>query len=203
MFSMMNLLTQSIALPRSTNSKEPKVKDPETFHENRNKLTAFLTECELIFVLQRSRFADDSVKINYMISLLRDSPLLAVQPLLMRFPWPVQLIDLASFSDYLRVNYGDPDEKGTARRGLKALKQTGLASAYFAEFQQYVAILGWQDQEPIVDRAVDGLKPHLKDELARIGHVPQTLANLIGFIIPLDNRLYEREQEKRKVLKVF
>ena len=32
--------------------KEPKVKDPETFHGQRNKLTAFLTECEINFAVQ-------------------------------------------------------------------------------------------------------------------------------------------------------
>ena len=210
MFTMMNLLTQSIAAqnrqPSATpalhsTSREPKVKDPETFHGQRDTLNAFLTECELIFELQPSRFADDRTKVSYMISLLRGMPLLAVRPLLSQTPRPFMLEDYVLFVEYLRTNYGDPDEKGTARRKLKSLRQVGPASSYFAEFQQYLAILGWKDQDPIVDRAIDGLKPYLKDEVARNGFQPHSLSELINFIVPLDNRLYERDQERRRETK--
>lgn len=205
--AMMNLLTQNLvniqgatrqsATPPPT-IREPKVKDPETFHGVRNSLNAFLTECDLVFELQPSRFQDDRIKVSYMISFLRDTPLLAIRPLLSEVPRPAILDDYAAFVEHLRTNYGDPDEKGTARRKLKALRQMGPASTYFAEFQQYVAILGWKDQDPIIDKAIEGLKPNLKDEVARQGFVPKTLDELIMFIVPLDNRLYEREQERRK-----
>jgi hypothetical protein len=204
MLAMMNLLTQSVAnqnrrtaSPAPVKVQEPKVKDPETFHGQRDSLNAFITECELVFELQPSRFGDDRTKVSYIISLLRGTPLLAVRPLLSFVPRPYFLDNHRLFVEYLQTNYGDPDEKGTARRKLKNLRQTTSASAYFAEFQQYIAILGWKDQDPIIDKAIDGLKSYLKDEVARSGHRPNTLSDLIAFIIPLDNRLYEREQEKR------
>lgn len=132
-----------------------------------------------------------------MISLLRDTPLLAIRPIMSALPRAEMLDDHKKLIEYLRINYGDPDEKGTARRKLKGVRQNGSASAYFAELQQYIAILGWKEQEQIVDRAIDGLKPHLKDEIARSGLLPQTLAELIDFVIPLDNRLYERDIERK------
>ena len=64
-------------------------------------------------------------------------------------------------------------------------------SVYFAELQQYVAILGRKEPKPIIDRSVDGLKFCLKDEVARSGLVSSTLNDLIRFIVLLDNRLYE------------
>jgi hypothetical protein len=173
------------------------VKDPETFHGQRDSLNAFITECDLVFELQPSRFGDDRTRVSYIISLLRGTPLLAIRPLLSFDPRPYFLDNHRLFVEYLQTNYGDPDEKGTARRKLKNLRQITSASAYFAEFQQYIAILGWKDQDPIIDKAIDGLKSYLKDEVARSGHRPNTLSDLIAFIIPLDNRLYEREQEKR------
>jgi hypothetical protein len=201
---MMNLLTQSVAnqnrqsaSPAPPKVQEPKVKDPETFHGQRDSLNAFITECDLVFELQPSRFGDDRTRVSYMVSLLRGTPLLAVRPLLAYDPRPYFLDNHRLFVEYLQTNYGDPDEKGTARRKLKNLRQITSASAYFAEFQQYIAILGWKDQDPIIDKAIDGLKSYLKDEVARSGHRPNTLSDLIAFIIPLDNRLYEREQEKR------
>jgi hypothetical protein len=208
MFAMMNLLTQTIATnqrDRQTSAslppaapREPKIKEPETFHGDRNALNCFLTECDLVFELQPSRFQDDRTKVSYMISLLRDTPLLAIRPLLSEYPRPFILEDYPAFVKHLRTNYGDPDEKGTARRRLKALRQMGSASAYFAEFQQYIAILGWKDPDPIIDKAMEGLKPNLKDEIARQGFKPTTLTDLISLIVPLDNRLFEREQERRR-----
>jgi hypothetical protein len=208
MYQMMQLLTSSIttqaaatrtsASPGPFGVKEPKVKDPETFNGQRDQLNSFLTECTLVFELQPSRFPDDKTKVNYMISLLRGTALMAIRPHLSGIIRPLFLQIYDDFVAYLKTNFGDPDEKGTARRKLKVLRQTNSASAYFAEFQQYIAILGWIDQDPIVDKAIDGLKPMLKDELARSGRRPDTLTELIDFIIPLDNRLYEREQERKR-----
>lgn len=208
MFQMMQLLTQNMqaqannqrysATPGPGSVREPKVKDPETFSGQREQLNAFLTECTLVFELQPSRFPDDRTKVNYMISLLRGTALMAIRPHLTAAIRPRFLNDYDEFVLHMSTNFGDPDERGTARRKLKALRQTGSASAYFSELQQYVAILGWLDQEPIVDRAIEGLKPSLKDELAREKDRPATLAELIKYVVPLDNRLYEREQERKR-----
>ena len=77
MMAMMNLLTQSVATqnrqsttPAPPRAQEPKVKDPETFHGQRDSLNAFITECKLVFELQPSQFGDDQTKVSYMISLL-------------------------------------------------------------------------------------------------------------------------------------
>jgi hypothetical protein len=209
MMGMMNLLTQSIAAlsqprvssptPASTVSRnEPKVKEPETFHGSKSDLSAFITECHIIFELQPSSFLDDQTKVGYMVSLLRDAPLAGVRPLLKQVPRLAMFDDYDLFLAWMRRHYGDPNERGTARRKLKALWQTTSASAYLSEFQQYITILGWQDQEPIIDKAIEGLRTNLKDEIVRQGHNPNSLADLIEFIIPLDNRLYEQEQEKKR-----
>jgi hypothetical protein len=84
---------------------------------------------------------------------------------------------------------------GTARRKLKALRQTGPASSYLDK----LSIRGdprMEGPDQVIDQAIEGRKSHLKDEIARQGNVPKTLDELIGFIVPLDNRLYEREQER-------
>ena len=42
----------------------------------------------------------------------------------------------------------------------------------------------------------------IKRVIARTGLQPRSLSDLISFIVPLDNRLYEREQERRRGLKL-
>ena len=70
-----------------------------------------------------------------MVSLLRDTPLLGICPYILAKPCPQLLCDLYLFIAYLCTNYGDPDKLG---------------------FNQYLGVLGWQDQDPIMDRAIDG-----------------------------------------------
>ncbi|RXK39619.1 hypothetical protein M231_03121 [Tremella mesenterica] len=74
--------------------------------------------------------------------------------------------------------------------------QNGLASAYFAAFQRYVAVLGWGDDGNLMDRAKNGLKSHLLDEIPRHGKVFKTVRELIEFVVPMDNRLHQQRVEK-------
>ena len=164
----MNLLTQSVANHNQQPTplaiqrpQEPMIKDSETFTGQRDSLHFFITKCKLVFELQPSRFGNDQTKVSYTISLLRGTPLLAVQPLLSFDSQPVFLNNHRLFIQYPKTNYGDPNEKGTARKKLKSQKQTGPALAYFAKFPQYIALLSLLDQDPIIDEAIDGLKPFL------------------------------------------
>ena len=105
----------SFQLPRSTvpTSKEPKIKDPDTFDGSTKSLNGFLTEYELVFELQPSRFGDDRTKINYMISSLRGTPLEAIRPYITSTIKPSFLLNFDEFILRLKLNYGDPDETGT------------------------------------------------------------------------------------------
>ena len=58
-------------------------------------------------------------------------------------------------------------------------------------------MLGWRNQEPIIDKAINGLSSTLKDEIARAGREFASLDELTRFIVPLDNRLRVRDGEKR------
>ena len=124
--------------------------------------------------------------------------MVAIRPNLMADPRPDFLEDFDLFVAYLRTNYGNPNKLDTTMRKLKALCQTSSAAAYFAKFQQYLAILGWEDPDPIIDQAIDGLKSHLKDKVACISDRPASLAGWIALVVPLDNRLHKRDQEQKK-----
>lgn len=177
--------------------REPKVKDPETFDGKRDSLKGFLTQCQIVFDLQSTRFESDSIRIKYVVSLLRGTPLNAVRPYVLLEDKPDWMISYSAFTNWLLRNYGDPDEKGTAERRLQSLTQRGSASTYFADFQQHAAVLGWPDA-PLVSLAIRGLKDDIKDQLALRGERPATMTELIDVVVRLDNRIYERSQEKRQ-----
>jgi hypothetical protein len=172
--------------------------DPEPYYgKESSKLKHFITQCELMFRLNALRFANESVKVAYMTTFLRGSALDAVRPLI-NDPFALEMTSVEEFMEYLLVNFGNPDEKGTAKRKLKLLRQTGTASQYFGKFQGLMATIGWKDPEAIVDKAQEGLSSKMKDAVARSGLEFENLNELIKFIVPLDNRIRRREQEKRE-----
>ncbi|RXK34957.1 hypothetical protein M231_07790 [Tremella mesenterica] len=177
-------------------SKGIKLPNPDLWRGDRHKLTAFLSECEVHFELNSHLFPDDTRKVFFMISHLRETPLLAVQPDLAKRPLPNYLTIYNQFVKYLKTNFSDPNEEGTAARFLNDLRRTGSASEYFSAFQRHVAILKWTDDGNLVDRAKKGLKSHLLDEIARHGRSFGTVKELLEFVIPLDNCLWRRKVEK-------
>ena len=212
MFTMMNLLTRSAIQRESRESrqssstpgpgstpKEPKAPDPDTFSGQSHTLRPFLTEVSVVFGLQPSRFPNDRTKVTYMISLFRGSAILAIAPYLTMEYQPSFLSSYPEFVQYLKTNYGDPDERGTAKRKIEALRQTGSASEYFSEFRRHLAVVNFTDDYHIVDLAIKGLKSDLKDEVARLPELPRNLQTLAAYIVPLDQRLEEREREKRQL----
>lgn len=190
-------LVRESTTPSST-FKEPKAREPDTFNGRQpEKLNQFIMECDLVFKLQPSRYYTEEIKVTFMMSYLRGVALDAVRPLSTAIPPALELSSRDAFVRYLKDNFGDPDERGTARRHLKELKQTGTASEYFARMRELIAVLGWRDQEPIVDKAIDGLSSTMKDELARHGREFESFDELIRFIVPLDNRLRVRDLERK------
>ena len=190
---------QAATAPRP---REPDVKDPDVFEGNREKLQGFLTECDMVFRLQPSRFGLDSTRVDYMISFLRGAPLLAVRPFLDVNPRPSELSDVASFKEYLKSNFGDPDEDGTARIRLAALRQDKTAAEYLVEIRGCLAILGWPEDGLVVDNTIKGLKDHIQLELVRHKR-PKNLTELANIVIPFDNQTSEYYRMHRKPTSTF
>ncbi len=190
--------------PNVETPREPKAKEPETFDGKKEKLNEFLTSCHLVFRLQPSRFPNDEIKISYMISFLRGSPLLSIEP---HFALPINqqpsyLTKFDEFIKFLKDRYGDPDEKGTARRHLANLTQSGSAAQFFAEFHKYTAILQYVDDSQLVETARSKLRSELKVEVARETSRSGEFATvdaLAKFVIPLDNHLTAVLIENRQV----
>lgn len=73
---------------------------------------------------------------------------------------------------------------------------TGTAVEYFSNLRRYFAILGWQEQGPILLKARKGLSMTLKDEVARQPFPFLNLDDLAQFCIFLDNQLRARKAER-------
>jgi vacuolar-type H+-ATPase subunit F/Vma7 len=102
----------------------------------------------------------------------------------------------AQFKKKLEQTFGDIDAVRTAERKLDRLRQTGSASVYAAEFQQIISHLDL-DEDTYIWLFERGLKDNIKDELMRIDR-PKDLTTLIEIAVKFDNRLYERDLQRRE-----
>jgi len=179
--------------------KEPSVNPPDAYHGRKDqKLRSFTTECNLVFKLNSSRFSDEETRVAYMISYLRGPALDSLRTALEMMPPPPHLQSVKALVEFLNRNFGDPDEKATARTKLKGLKMSGTAAEYFSKFREIIAILEWTDPEPIVFTAREGLTSEIKDCIARNGQDFVDLDSLSNYVVSLDNRLRVRESERKQ-----
>jgi hypothetical protein len=90
--------------------------------------------------------------------------------------------------------FGEVDAKNQVEKRITLLKQTKSVSAYTAEFKQLQARIDWDDAAlRTVFEA--GLKENVKDGLVHHDK-PGTLQALIELATRIDNRLWERSQQK-------
>lgn len=173
---------------------EPKVAQPEYFNGQRGKLTTFITQCSLVFAMQGSRFPDETSKVYYAGSFLRDTAFLWFQPYVTADPQPGFMKSWTLFKVELKSMFGDPDEIATAERQLYNLKQRSSVSSYMADFTRYSVLVKW-NSEALSAQFYRGLKDVIKDEIMRTGK-PQGLRELQDLAIRIDTRLFERQVEK-------
>ena len=183
---------------RSSESKEPKVNPPMEFSGDRTQLRSFIVQLELVFQLQPSRYDTDIKKVGYACGFLRGTPANLFNALRIAKADHEILTSWEKFVEHLKVNFGDVDKRLTAKNAIYELRQTGSAADYFGKLQQYVTILGWPDNDFLVEHARRGLKSELRDEIARSRENFTTIAELMRFVVPLDIRLYERKREREK-----
>ena len=191
--------TRSSQSPFDSSGKEPKVNNPDVFQGERNKLTNFLMQVNLVFKLQPRRYTTHESKIYYVIGYLRGAPETSIKSYL-SLPdtkIPDFLKDYSKFETYLKNTWGDPDERRTAAIKINEVRQVGSSAAYFAQIEQYAAILAWQD-EVLIHIARNGLKAEIKDLLVGQTEIPDDWPGFVRKVNEIDIRLHERQVERSK-----
>ena len=181
-------------------SSEPKISSPETFDGNDpSQLLDFLLQVNLAFDLQPSRYTSESVKVKYAVTYLRGPALKWVRPLIRASDPPAWVNNFSLFTEEITKIFGDPHLVNSATRSLRKLRQTGTVSFYIAEFRHYSSLLAW-NEDALISQFVDGLSEPIKDELAK-AELPTVLKDLFDKAVRLDNRLHDRDLDRREASK--
>jgi len=199
------ILQLQIQLADAKRSKV-KIEAPKAFSGNKQELRGFVTTVRAYFLHYPDQFTTEDSQVMFAASRLEGDALAWFEPILrdkiennMRH-WKestkAAFKSFDGFEEALKEAFGDPDETQSAERQLHQLHQKGPASDYAAKFRQVAAHLEWDD-DPLMVAFYQGLKDEVKDELIKEDR-PNTLAEYIATAVKIDDRLYERRQEKRK-----
>jgi hypothetical protein len=182
---LQQLLQQLYRLAMSSN---PKVQNPELYHDERSKLRAFITQCELKFNCEPNRFDSDVKRVNYASSRCRGNAWSWIEPSIARRQSTYKTWEELK-TTIIRA-FGEVDCKEVARRKFKAIRQGNRsAAAYWAEFQRIMADLNYNDSM-YIDQFNDGLHIDVQWQLALLETRPTTMLDFANRAIALDNRLF-------------
>jgi hypothetical protein len=191
--------------------KDLKTHLPDTYSGKRSELETFITHCELFIGFNSTRFVSDTEKVLWTTALLEGAAFNWIEPFIKDFMENKTDLGQCStamtkdtltifqtwkgFKKCIRRVFGDIDAERTAVRSIQNLRQKGSAANYTAEFQQHQAKTKWND-EALCAQYYRGLKDGVKDEMCR-SDKPDDLKEMIDLAVKIDNRLYERNLEKR------
>lgn len=181
-----------------------KIDNPEKFDGSKGKLRGFLTQMKAYHLYYHLDLPGESDKVLCAASFLAGDALAWFEPTMRDYlentPDDRDTETNKVFGHYkefekaLKSAFGDPDEGRANERRLQGLRQKGSASKYAAEFRQVASHLGWDD-EPLMAQFYEGLRDDVKDEVVKLDR-PDDLGTYIELAVKIDDRLYERRQEK-------
>jgi len=183
-----------------TTARTPKVSTPDTFDGSRDKLSNYLTQIGTYMLFNIKLFPAEREKVLYAASYLRGAAAAWFQPYALEIMAEGTVSAQAAylfgaFENYVKAinqTFGTINEVQDAERNILQLKQLGAASTYTTKFMQYRAHLAWDDTA-LVAQYYNGLKDHLKIELAKIER-PTELTKLIDIVVNLDDRIYDAKK---------
>ncbi|KAG8896197.1 hypothetical protein FRC01_011951, partial [Tulasnella sp. 417] len=181
-------------------STKVKIKEPEPYDGKGRggEADRFILACENYFKARSSDFPSDEVRVQFALSYLTNTAqawgdvilrdLLGSRALIASSNWK-------RFKKEFLAAFGDPDKEGTATRKLEDLSQGNRpATSYIADFQRLKVDVPWNEQG-FMHQFRKGLRADIKDGMV-YHKKPTTLEGYIELARQIDDRIWERKQEK-------
>ncbi len=183
-----------------------KVNPPEPFTGNSESLQGFLTQLKVYHRRYEAELTYEHDKVLHAGTLLKGDAIAWFEPILRDYvendnPEEREKETTRIFGSFyefekaLKNAFGRPDAERKAAQQLKGLRQTGSAAAYAAKFRLLASQTPWDD-DVLCSLFYDGLKDDVKDLLID-KEKPDVLHQLVTLVVKIDDRLYERKQERK------
>ena len=176
-------LTPPVAPPSfhgGTVGHEPHIPPPAKYSGDPNTCRQFLTQCQLTFNAQPSRYANEAAKVAYLVNLLEGPPLCLYNALFEQNS-PLAM-SAETFATELKRVYDHPIRGQQAGLQLSRLRQRNLSIREFvSQFQTLAAESGW-NEAALITAFQSGLNRDLGREIALRGEfnsLDQTIRSAI------------------------
>ena len=182
----------SLAPLPSNSFREPHIPSPKCYEGDLSLCAGFITQCELVFRHNPSRFYSDDARIAFIVSLLTGR---ALEWAVASFSSdPRMSSDYDKFLSEFRLVFNHPPDGADSASRLHTLCQGSRSVAEYAvEFRILAAKSRWGG-EALMSAFRRGLSDSIKDLILR--DRPTSLADLISLALKVDDRLRERCIEK-------
>jgi hypothetical protein len=175
--------------------EEPKAKDPSPFDGKKpDEAHLFIRSCQLVFALQPIKYQNEFTRVLYAISYLSETSLSYFQALYERPDFGLRFGTWELFKNHFLEHFGESNLVQNAEISIRNLRQTGSASSYNSLFTELSNRINWNDSA-LKSQFYHGLKKEIKDELAKMLDIPESLERFKSLIISLDNRMFSRRKE--------
>jgi len=163
----------------TSNTKKPRIKEPSTFHGERDQLRGWLAQLSVYFKGVGWETEHNHDTIVYALSLLRGDALKWATPYIERRQ-DVTWENWDAFTNELRGQFGEIDEQGAARAKLMNMSQgTKGATEYWNEYRLIASQTG-MDDATLTYHLMRGFRSELQDAWGMDGsdsQDPQFVAN--------------------------
>lgn len=169
------------------------VNNKDGFAGDRRYFKGFLAKMNLIFMLQPERFAEDPIKVAYIISRLYGSAM----------NWAATLIenvdpclnDYEAFISRFKATFGDYDSTFIANQKLRTIRQKRLGDVrnYIIEFNKYSDESSW-NEEAKMDAFLAGLNDQIATRILEMFPGPRTLLSMQTIASRIDSRISTQRQ---------
>ncbi len=183
-----------------------KISTLNLYHDDWNKLEAYLVQIELYIKRHSFQFKFIENKVLFAFIYLRDNAFTWFHHYLTNYlqkksekrEKKINKIfrDSQTFELRLRRVFEDIDKKCTAKQQLYNLQQKIFAATYSISFQHIATNMKWNDAA-LTSQFYQRLQEKVKNEIARIDRLVD-LQKMIFRVMIIDNRQYERRLEKDK-----
>lgn len=176
--------------------RDPKVPDVPYFNGDPKKSFEFLSQLNIFFMLQPTRFSSGLHKSYYLGIRCAGPAAIWFSNVVSRPDSSVILGNFSHFIAQFETIFADPTRTQDAERRLLILKQGKRSVAQMLpEFQTLVFITGWEEKN-LFRIFLDTLNDDVRDELLRENR-PSSFSEYVTRAITIDRQLTERRHDRQ------
>lgn len=183
-----------VIAPTPGPDSDPKYPDVPVYNgKSLREAKQFILKLDTFFQGQLRRYNTVEKQVSYIVGRLTDIAWDWIEPFVEE---KFDFVSYENFKTLFFYRFSDPSSRSRAERSLKGLKQGNRAVSVMASELRTLAMRTSWNEEALMSTFYDALNEEVKDEIIK-SERPSSLEEYIKLAVKIDNRLFERRQERK------